>query len=112
MSPAQNAYIEARVRYDDLADMLNRAVEGLDWDADFDKAFDAEEQARTDLGMDKAWDALKMAERALIEWARGQVRTMPDYRKNRVMLDTMFEKAPRHPAIYDRLVETCMKLAA
>lgn len=112
MNTYQTAYSIAKAQYDTINTEYARRVTNLDWDGDFDAAFEQDEAIRTELKVGEAFKALRDAETALINWAHETVkREQPLYTKHAGDLRTVFEAVNTRPAIRDRVLDLALRLA-
>ena len=112
MTTAQTNYLKSKAIYDEAISLYTAETTGLDWDNDFDGAFEKDEVIRAKHDVEKKFRAMSADETALIAWAQGQVNNLAEYRKNRVMLDDMFNKARRYPNVYQKVIDLSMGLPA
>lgn len=110
MSPAKIKYTEARGAYDAaLAALASRTLH-LDWEADFDAAFEAETAVRAELGMDALSAALAAAESEVVEWGERALSNAGQPVPHEVT--AMLAAARKNVAVRQRLIPILMKLAA
>ena len=109
----QAQYIAAKAHYDAVNAEMTRRLEphydlmstdnGLEQFVDIEMALDDE------LGQTNAFNALRAAEAAMLKWARGRAEAIASAEQKKT-LAYVFENAPRHPAIYAKMVATALQL--
>jgi len=105
---AQNKYLIAKSFEKKTFEILCEMVKDLDWDADFDKAFDQNEEARMKSGYAQAYHNLIEAENQLLSWMKKEISNKM---KNHLQLNEAlkpFDKAYLIP-VRKMLIELSMK---
>jgi hypothetical protein len=118
MHETQREYARALGAYDAAQEKKKEAMEPFEHLLDGDD--DAIEQYTvTEIGVDEDLDIedrrddLLKAEEDLIKWAQGVVENEPEYKKERKLLDGLFEQALRtkYNSARRQILPLCMKLA-
>jgi hypothetical protein len=73
MNTYQKNYLKAKAKSEATFETFCEMTKGLDWDADFDKAFDKEEEAREISGYEQASVELRNAQRELFKWGKNTI---------------------------------------
>jgi hypothetical protein len=107
--PVQRAYDVATNAYVAACTVLEARTQDLDWEADFDAAFEAEEAVRSELGMDALRCAVSEAETALVKWS-AKVATEVAPVPSEVI--ALYDRALTDVVVRKRVVDLAMRIAA
>ncbi len=112
MNQLQQDVANACAAYDAAIVPYGEKANALDWEKDFDAAFEQDEQLRKEFKLDELRDAVIAAERELLLWAKLKiVSEMKRDDPNLPIVVNLFKYAPRHPTAYKKLVALSLKLA-
>lgn len=115
-SPEQKVYMEAKAAYETVEAIVKEEKKSIPdigrevTDDEIEKYVEAESAIEEKHDYWKFRSLLREAEKMLLEWGHEQVKRLPQYKGHRANLEYLFEHAPFHLDIEERLINTIMRL--
>lgn len=112
MKNVQENYISKKAIYETTIAAVEAACMNLDWDGDFDAAFDQSEAISAMFNLPAKSASFRNAEQELLSWAQCVAASMPTSKAQAAQITFLFGKLPLMPSLKDKAIDLALRLNA